>query len=204
LQSNVALFAILTAVTSNNSTSGPTSCRTFRITSRARRKTLRRPLDLALNEENSSLSVSFHSLIRVGEGRTKSSLSKVVRFRSSSLIGHFAMTEEQVAEVEYRAKCEVKREVEREVKRRAARRAKRRAARRAKRRAKGKARREGFILPAPMIWRSGAKNGGSSAERANQQGRNITGHDTSGSLCHAFPLHIGVVRRSSFVRHRWC
>jgi hypothetical protein len=118
------------------------------------------------------------------------------------------MTEEQVAEVEHRAKrevkCEVKREVEREVKRRAARRAKRRAARRAKRRAKGKARREGFILPAPMIWRSGAKNGGSSAQRANQQGRNITGHDTSGSLCHAFPLHIGVVRRSSFVRHRWC
>ena len=120
MQSNVALFAILTAVTSSNSTSGPTSCRTFRITSRARRKTLRRPLDLALNEENSSLSVSFHSLIRVGEGRTKSSLSKVVRFRSSSLIGHFAMTEEQVAEVEHSAK--------REVKRRAARRAKRRAA----------------------------------------------------------------------------
>ena len=78
------------------------------------------------------------------------------------------------------------------------------AEQRAKRRAKGKARREGFILPAPMIWRSGAKNGGSSAQRANQQGRNITGHDTSGSLCHAFPLHIGVVRRSSFVRHRWC
>jgi hypothetical protein len=51
-------------------------------------------------------------LIRVGEGRTKSSLSKVVRFRSSSLIGHFAMTEEQVADV--------KREVKREVKRRAA------------------------------------------------------------------------------------
>jgi uncharacterized membrane protein len=60
------------------------------------------------------LSVSFHSLIRVGEGRTKSSLSKVVRFRSSSLIGHFAMTEEQVAEVEHRAKREVKREVKRE------------------------------------------------------------------------------------------